>query len=549
MWVRLACQRHLNDLEKSKDPSYPFRFDPEKAGRICSWLELMPHVDGNWGSPTLVLELWQKFIYGSIYGWVRKDNGLRRFTKAYISVPRKNGKTTPLAGIGFFGMACDGENGAQIYNGANKRDQAELLYGPAKAMMAAAPAIFKRLGIEKRGESAIWMPRTNSRWKPVSSSPGDGGGAHYWLQDEFHEAKTAKLRDTMVQGQAGRTQPLAIFITTAGYNIGGPCYSDELQIQKLLEGTVELDHVFGIIYTIDAKPYVDPFGVEQPADDWTTEAAARKANPNWGVSVIVRGYLDELKEAIADPAKQAAHKTKRLNIWCNAADGYYNMQQWTACADPALRIEDFAGQPCVDGLDLGNKLDICADVPVFRREIDGAEHFYVFLRAWLPSAVVYRGENTHYAGWAAANLLTVTDGDITDYRRILKDLVEASEAFDIRELAFDQRESALLTQQFAEQTGVTIFEVPQQTLVLSEPMQWLKSLIVDRRIHHDGNPLLAWAMSNVVAKPDANENVFPRKAKDELKIDPHSALLNAMVRVRQVLSEAAADDFAGEVWS
>ena len=560
MWVRHACQRHLDDLAKSEDPSYPFRFDPVKAGRIIAWLELMPYVEGGpWPTPTLRLALWQKFIYGSIFGWVKKESGLRRFSKAFIFVPRKNGKTTPLAGVGFFGMVCDGELGAQIWNGANKRDQAELLFGPAKAMWKKAEPWFRKLGIVKRGENALWMESTNSFWKPTTRSPGDGGGAHYWFQDEYHEAPDSRLRDTMIDGQAARRQPIAIFISTFGHNMAGPCYSDWLLIQKLLQGTIKLDHVFAIAYTIDLEPYIDPFGVKQPADDWTTEAAGRKANPNWGVSVDVAKYLSDLKEAIEDPAKQTTFKTKRLNIWCNAAAGFYNLQQWTACGDASLKIEQFAGESCIEGLDLANKLDLCAAVKLFRRDLPGVDpetgeactldHYYAFLRAWLPEAVALRPENTHFRGWADGGFLKATKGNITNYGLILKDLDDGAKDYRLEELDFDQRESGFLMQEFERlNLSLQTFEVPQQVLVLSEPMKWLKTLIVSGRLHHDGNPLLTWAISNVVATEDANKNVFPRKAADELKIDPHSALLNAAVRAREVLLQPAAS-FEAEVWS
>lgn len=560
MWVRLACQRHLNNLQRSAadDPKFPYRFDPEKAGRLLYWLELMPHVEGEWSSPTLKLELWQKFTYGAPFGWVKKDTGLRRFRKIYVSVGRKNGKTAVLAGIGWYGLLCDGEIGPQVYNGANKLEQAMLLFEPAKAMLAKRPELFGRFGVQLRGEKRLWVPRTNGRWRPISRTPGDGGGASFFIQDEFHEAKDSRMTDAMVTGQGARRQPMAWFITTAGFNIGGPCYSYELQIQKILQGTVTLETTFGIIFSPDLVKYTDPFGNECEPDDWTSLTAAMKANPNWGVSVLQDAFFAELNEAIADTAQQVAFKTKRLNIWCNAADGYYNMQDWAACADPGLALYEFLGEDCVDGLDLANKLDLCASVLVFRRTPEGPvnaegigplDHYFCFLRAWQPSAVTHRKENTHFQAWALAGLLTVTDGNITDYGRILRELLVDAGIYNIREIAFDQREAGFLLQEFEKVQGsIDQFEVPQTVPILSEPMKWLKSLVVDRRIHHDGNALLAWSMSNVVAKPDHNENVFPRKAKDELKIDPHSALLNAMVRVREVLNQPGAGDFAGDVW-
>jgi phage terminase large subunit-like protein len=559
MWVRRAAERHLKDLDRSKHPKYPYRFDLNRGGAICYFLELCPHIDGNWGSETIVLELWQKFIWGSVFGWVRKKDALRRFLEAYVSVPRKNAKTTMLAGVNLYGLTCDNEPGAQIYNGANKLEQAMLLFEPARLMVEKRPEIFKRLGVEVRGAKCLFVKKTNSRWRPVSRKPGDGGGAHFFTQDEYHEATSAALTEAMVQGQGARKQPLAVFITTSGTNLAGPCYSYEQQIKQILQGLISRERTFGIIYTIDEEPYTDPFGVEHPADDWTSIDAAKKANPNWGVSVIEDTYLAKLEEAIQDPAKTAMFKTKRLNIWMNAAKGYFNLQRWAECKDESLQPALFHGEPCLDGVDLAAKIDLCARALLFRRDPEGPkdadgngplEHYYVFWRWYLPSAVANLTENSHYAEWKA-RWLTVTEGDITDYRFILRDMIEDTKRFNVLELDFDQREAGKLSQDYQEETGIDIFEVPQQTKVLSEPLKWLQALIVDRRIHHCGDPIGTWCVSNVEVIPDQNENVFPRHpdGDQKRKIDGVSALLNALVRARELLSQPAPGELTVEVWS
>ena len=197
---------------------------------------------------------------------------------------------------------------------------------------------------------------------------------------------------------------------------------------------------------------------------------------------------------------------------------------------------------------------------MFRRRYYGPEplggwqrdpdHYYVFCRSYLPSSVGNLPQNTDYRTWAEGGFLTITEGNITDYGFILRDLLDAATRYNVVEVDFDQRESGFLLQEFAKVHGaVPLFEVPQNTPTLSEPMKWLQSLVVDGRLHHDGNPLLSWAVSNVVAKPDHNENVFPRKASDNLKIDPHSGLLNAMVRARDLLGlPAVPEQTEVEVW-
>jgi phage terminase large subunit-like protein len=549
VYTRLACKRHLDDLEKSKAQAYPYRFDLQLAGRICAWLEMLPNIDMP-GCPNLELAPPQKFCYGSIFGWVRKSDVRRRFIRAYISKARKNCKTTELAGVGLYMLGLDGEQGAQVYNGANNLRQAEILFKAARTMVERRPELFERLGIEKRGEKRLYAPRTNSFWAMLCRAPGDGGGASCFIQDEYHEATSDILSETIVPGQIHRSQPLDLKITTAGVLIGGACHRYEQQMQKVLEGSIQRERTFAIMYSLDTKPYDDPFGKAQPPDDWTDIRWAPKANPMWGITIYADKYKESLDEAIQEPYKRSSFMTKHENIWCNTADGFYDMQRWASCHDITSKIEDFAGEDCVIGIDLASKLDLCALVGVFRREWGGEDHYHIFCHSYLPSSVANRPENTDYRTWAEGGWLKVTDGDLTDYGFILRDLFDAASTYNVREVDFDQRESGFLLQEFEKVHGaVPLFEIPQNTPTLSEPMKWLQSLVVSGRLHHDGNPLLSWAISNVVAKPDHNENVFPRKANDALKIDPHSALLNAMVRARDVLGSPAvpaADEV--EVW-
>ena len=555
MWARLSCQRHLDNLAASKLKTFNYRFDHLRAGRFLYFLEQLPHVDGNWGSPTIIAEPWQCFTFGNVYGWLEKDSPLRRFTIAYLSVARKNAKTTGLIGAGFYGMVLDGEQGAQVYNGANKMEQAMLLFQPAQAMMDASPALFKKLRLKIRGAKAILGPN-NCRWRPLTRKPGDGGGASTFIQDEYHEALTDKLTTTMIDGMGARDQPLAWFITTAGDNIGGPCFSYELQMQKILQGTHVRENTFAIMYQPDLQKYTDPHGIKCDPDHWTSEAAILKSNPNWGVSVVKRIFLQSFEEAKQDVSKQNTFKTKRLNIWCNAAVGYFNLEDWNACADPELTLESFASQDCILGVDLASKVDLCSVARVYRKadpeapEDEEKAHYYIFWRNYQNEGQVLKVENDHWRRWVAEQRLIQTPGNVTDFRAIYRDLKADVDENNVREVCFDQRESGLLMQDLNENTGVDLFEVPQTTVVLSEPLKWLQALMISRRLHHVGCPLVTWSVSNVVAEPDHNENVFPRHAggKHELKIDPVSAALNALVRARQVLPQPVAE-FHADVWS
>ena len=527
-WVRHACQRHLDDLTRSEDASYPYRYDHDAAGRICYFVEQLPHVDGEWGSPTIVLEPWQKFVLGSIYGWLKKSDGRRRFTTSYVEVPRKNTKSTMAAGVCLYGTVLDKEQGAQVYCAATTLRQAKYVFDPAKRMAETNSKLFSKLGLQVNAQSLV-VPKTNARFVPICSNPGDGGGASTFVCDEYHEHDDNILYDAITRGMGARRQPLTFVITTAGSNIAGPCYELERQIKALLEGTITRERTFGIIYTVDEDI------------PWDSIEATKMANPNWGVSVIEDTYMTELEEALQDAAKQNSFKTKRLNVWCNAAVGFFNMEAWRKCEDPAMDIDHFAGKECVTGLDLASKLDLCATMKVFRREIDGEDHYYLFPRSYLPDAQTGKPENTHYLGWVKRHHLTATYGDTTDYQLILDDLLDDAGRYKVRELCFDQREATFLTQVLGSRTDTELVEIPQNVSMMSEPLKWLQSLIVSGRIHHTGCPVLTWCVSNVIAREDAYENVYPRKAKNELKIDLVTALLNALCRVRAVLGQESAN--------
>jgi len=141
-WVKLACQRQLDDLAKVKDVSWPFRFDKHKGEKVCQFIEQLPHIKGKWAGTDIELSVWQSFILTTLFGWVRKSDGLRRFREAYIEVPRKNAKSTIAAGIGLYMLTEDGEPGAEVYSGAGTEKQAWEVFKPAR-LMAKKAAGFK----------------------------------------------------------------------------------------------------------------------------------------------------------------------------------------------------------------------------------------------------------------------------------------------------------------------------------------------------------------------------------------------------------------------
>lgn len=542
-WVKLACRRHLEDLVKSEDPNYPYEYNHKKAQKFCTFFELMPHVEGKWAArgELLCMEPWQCFIACSIFGWVKKTDGYRRFKRVYACVPRKNAKSTFAAAVGDYCLILDGEEGAQVYSGATSKDQAGFVFKPARQMLLKSPRLCKKYGVEVNADSITILKR-NCRFTRLIGNPGDGGSPSCAIVDEYHEHDDARLHDTMTSGMGAREQPLAFVITTAGFNTAGPCYLLQKDMEKMLEGLVDNPTRFAIIYTCDLEKYTFN-GVEYPADEWTSEIALQKANPNWGVSVNIEDTLQEQQEAIVAAEKQNLFKTKKLNIWCFAKNGYFNVEKWNRCGDPTLNIEDFVGQPCVKGLDLASQEDLAADVVVFQRPIEDPNplvstmHYYLFSKLYVPEDTVAQPTNQHYQKWVVDGDLISTPGNEIDLATVRNNILADIAKFDVRELDFDKYQATYLKQEVVAETGVEGVEIQQSRPVLDIPMKWLRGMINAGRIHHNGNQVMNWCISNVVSREDSREMDFPEKERLESKIDGASALLFALARIRAVLGE------------
>ncbi len=274
-FVIQACQRHLDDLMAEKSKSFRYRFDKDLAERAAKFIQLLPHTKGEWAFKRMpiTLEPWQLFVICCAFGWVNKGSRLRRFREVYTEIPRKNGKSAISAGVALYCFACDNEFGAEVYSGATTEKQAWEVFRPARLMCKRTPMLTEACGIEVNA-SNMNRPEDGARFEPLIGNPGDGSSPHCAVVDEYHEHATDALYTTMLTGMGARRQPLMWAITTAGYNIEGPCYDKRREVIEMLNGSVPNDELFGIIYTVDE------------GDDWTDPQVLEKANPNIGVSVI-----------------------------------------------------------------------------------------------------------------------------------------------------------------------------------------------------------------------------------------------------------------------
>lgn len=516
VYVKQACARQQADLARKK---WKYHFDEDAANRIVDYIERLPHVKGRqFAGKKLVLGDWQCFILTTVFGWLNKE-GMRRFRTVYVEVPRKNGKSTVTAPVGLYMLTADREPGAEVYSAATTRDQAKIVWNDARAMVLRTPKLQRALGVAASVHS-IYVTRSNSVFKPLSRDHQgnlDGLNVHCALIDELHGHKDRGLWDVLETGTGARVQPLVWAITTAGSNKTGICYEQRTYISKVLNNTIQDETYFGIIYTIDEKD--DPMS----PDSW------QKANPNYGVSVSAEDLERKAHKAQQMAAAMSNFLTKHLNVWVNADSPWMNMTSWKACYED-MAIEDFTGEDCVLAGDLATKTDIAAKINLFFRvHDDGQKHCYVFAKFWIPEQTVEASNNSLYAGWVRDGWLTEVPGGATDFRIIEDDVREDCEQYRVIDAVFDPWQAAQMIQNLSED-GLPAAEYRQTVQNMSPAMKELEAMVIQGHLHHDGNPVLAWMMSNVVGHYDVKENIYPRKEQKSDKIDGAVALIMAVGR-------------------
>jgi phage terminase large subunit-like protein len=517
-----ACERFVRDLQHQDSKSFPFYFDSVEANRACEFLENLPHIKGEWAKKGLLLELenWQCFVVCNIFGWrcvrtitdsdgnVLMHEHTRRFRTVYLEVARKNAKSTLLSGIGLYMLIADGEAGAEIYSAATTHKQAKIVWQDAKLMAEKAAGLRQHFGCDTNAK-AVYIKDTAAKFEPLHSQGEtlDGLNVHCAINDELHAHKKRDLYDVLETATGSRTQPLILNITTAGTNKSGICYELRLYVVKLMERTITDETFFGVIYTLDKD--------DNPMDrkTWT------KANPNYGVSVYPFDMERLAKKAEESPASMNNFLTKRLNVWCNAEAAWMNMREWDAAADPTLKESDFYDCPLWVGVDLASKIDMNAVVRLYKKRINDETHVYAFPSFYLPEAAVQASSNSQYSGWERRGLITTTPGQIIDMDTIEDDVIELRDDRDLQEVCFDPGHNSTQWAVHCDDNGLDMVEVRPTVMNFSEPMKWWEALVKAGRFHHDGNEIMTWMVSNVVVKYDQKDNIYPRKERNENKID------------------------------
>jgi phage terminase large subunit-like protein len=510
---RLAVQRNADDLLHAHERGWVF--DEERAEKALGLFNYLKHSKGELSGRFIELEGWQCWTIAVVFGWVDEETGLRRFRTVYEEIARKNGKTTKLSGIGIYGLIKDNEGGAEIYAAATKRDQARILFEEASRMVRQSKPLRQRLNVQQH---KILNDKVFSKFEPLSSDANtmDGLNPHFALVDELHAHKTPEVWDVLNSALGARSQPLIWAITTAGFNKNGVCYGVRDYSIKVLQNVIQDDTFFSIIYTLDED------------DDWQDESNWVKANPNLGVSVSMDYLRGQALQASVMPTAKVNFLTKHLNIWVTGESMWCNIEKWLACASE-YKLEDLDIVKVYIGLDLSQVSDITSATGVAITK-DGK--WYVFGKHYLPEDAIeekYRKTTIPFYQWHEDGYLTLTPGNVVDYNWIKEDLGMFLETLPVNEIVFDRYNSSQLVSDMME-IGAPMVAYGQGYLSMSPAMKELERRYLSSEIIHPNDPVLNWAMSNVVATQDPAGNIKAAKDKSAEKIDPAVALIMAVGR-------------------
>lgn len=541
---RWACERFLKDLKKSGTKDFPYIFDEEKALRFFEWAALHKHTKGVLAGEPIEFTPIQRFIFGNVYGWVHQDTGLRRFRKAYWQVARKNAKSQSLAIVGDYELMALGEPMSEVYIGATKSMQAKIIYNEVVAMLKRCP-LLKDKWHESYG--VIRHPKSDSILRALSKDDGktgDGLNPQCGLIDEYHAHPTDEILEVINTGMVARRQPLLFIITTAGTNFGGPCYRVEYPlVEKILDPSLDFDvaDYFCMVNELDR----DQEG--NLIDDVKDEECWVKANPI--AATYPEGLANirsKLASALESPEKMESFLTKNMNLWVNqSAMSYMDMAKWKERGAITEIPVDTYGRSAYVGIDLSKRIDLTAAGIILPIDVDGIFRYVVRAHGFIPEDTVAVHEKTDkvpYRAWAKAGYLTITPGDVVDYRFIEAWIHETTDdlGVNVKELCYDPYNATHFAQDFDAQ-GITTVEVRQGMRTLSEPTKAFREEAYRGNILHEPNPLLDWAISNAVTKRDHNENIILDKEKSTNRIDPIAAVINAFSRARVTAEEDMSD--------
>jgi len=545
-----ACQRFLRDIERAGTDDFPYVFDDKAAGSFFKWMRFFKHRKGPLAGQIKEPHPIEYFVFGNIYGWYHRDTGYRRFNKMYWQVGRKNAKTQDLAIMGLYEQFVFlPEEVAEIYCAATKRDQAELVYDEAVAMLEGCDYIYEGVHY-KVAYKKITRLKNGATMRALSKEDrksGDGTNPQCFIIDEYHAHPTTEIYEIGDSGIGARAQPIVPIITTAGLELNNPCYRIEYKLcGRILDpdDPTELDSYFVMINELDRNetPETIEVGGKKVAsgdliDDIYDEKSWVKANPiACSHEVGIESIRRAVKEAKFSPEKMKGVLTKRLNVWVNAREnGYMNMEKYKN----RVKSEEYVLEMIRERTDLGAYVgvDLSAriDLTSLAFEIKGEEEeYYVLSRSYMPEDTYLERmavDHVPYDMWVDAGHLILTPGSAVDYRMIKNDIVRLAEywGLNIREICVDPHGAMQISGDLIDE-GYTVVDIRQGMKSLSEPTKSLREATYNNQATYADYPIFSWAMGNCITRMAHNESIMLDKAKSTQRIDPVAALINAHSR-------------------
>jgi len=530
--VRMACERHLMDLETGADRG--LFFDCEAASKPVRFGSMLQHSKGPMAGQPLILQPWQEFRVGSIFGWKRESDGLRRFRTSYNQIGKKNGKTTETALPMIYTQIFDGEAAPEAYCAATTRDQAGLLFKEIKRMIKRQPVLRQ---IMRAWRTGIETPKTDGLIACLSrdGDSSDGINPSFLARDEMHRWTDRELAETIVESMAARAQPIDWVITTAGHDRTSLCGELRGYAESVLRGDITDDTFFAYV----AEP-------EKDCDPMDPRAWAM-GNPNMGVSKSEEFIRGRAKNALIISARMPNFKRFHLNLWTEGAEAWIDQDSWDkgqarAPFDDALMAR-LKGQKAWVGIDLSRRTDttaICVAIP-----LNGLVYViaYTFLPAG-PDGFIKRAqrEKKEMIAWRDDGWLEVHSGGTIDEDALIERMKWIRAQFNLQEVAFDPWGMADMAKKL-DQGRFPMFEHRQGFASMSNPMKRVEEFVIKKRLRHGGNPVLKWQVGNVHRDEDASENCKPNKKKSTGRIDAAVAMIMAVGRALN----AEAKRKAGEV--
>lgn len=504
-YIKLAAERFFRLMY---DGRYEFRED--KVEQVCEFISIIHHYTGKHAGKPFVLEAWQEWIVASMYGFYLRGTNERLVQSAYIEMARKQGKSAFASALCLYHLIADGEMNAEVYMAANSKDQAKVSFNMASNFSKMLDPGKEFLDPYR---DTIKYERTLSFLKVLAadSSKLDGPNASMYLIDEYHAAKNSGVKDVLQSSQGMRENPMAVIITTAGFDRLGVCYQYREMCTEVVSGLKEDDTLFIAIYCLDKE------------DDWKDEAVWVKSNPNLGVTVQTKYLKTQVRKAINTPSDEVGIKTKNLNIWCDAEKTWIK-DDYILSASANVNLEEYSGLDCFIGVDLSSTSDLTS----FSVMIPTTEKMVWKTFYFLPEAALTEKRFKElYGEWARQGALCITPGNVVDYDFILNKIIEIGQILNIVTIGYDSWNATQFVINCTEK-GLPMEPYSQSIGNFNKPTKELERLLLSGVAVIDNNIITRHCFRNVVMARDKNGNTKPSKQYEEKKIDGVIAMIEAL---------------------